>query len=304
MRLSPVVAVGALAMLALGGCSTTSAVPGRADPGRGGAVGQALQPVSKVLVVMEENHSYQQMRSAMPYLARLSDEYGYATQWRSITHPSEPNYLAVTGGSTFDIKDDAPPSAHYSDIGSARSVFDQALAAGRTAGTYAEAMPRPCYSQDYPATAPLYAVRHNPWVYFPAGRKACRTHDLPLSAFGPDVAADRLPDVAMLVPDLAHDAHDGSLAEADAWLRARLQPVLRSDDFTSGRLAVVVTADEDDRRSGNVVLTSVLDRHLDGVVVDVPLSHYSLTRFIDEVLGVEPVGLAAGAPDLRSAFGL
>jgi acid phosphatase len=260
--------------------------------------------VSKVLVVVEENHSYEEMRGEMPYLARLSDQYGYATHWRAITHPSEPNYLAIAGGSTFGIADDDPPSSHHGQIGSARSVFDQALAAGRTAGVYAEGMPEPCHPVDYPSQAPLYAVRHNPWVYFEAGRAGCRAHDLALSAFAGDVAADRLPDVCFLIPDLEHDGHSASLAAADTWLKGRLEPVLRSDDFASGRLLVVVTADEDDGHSGNIVLTSVLDRRLSGVVVDTPLNHYSLTRYIDEVLGVSPLRDATDAPDMKAAFHL
>jgi acid phosphatase len=234
----------------------------------------------------------------------LSDRYGYATRWRAITHPSEPNYLAIVGGSTFGITDDDPPSAHYARIGSARSVFDQALAAGRTAGVYAEGMPDPCLPVDYPSAAPLYAARHNPWVFFRAGRTGCRAHDRGLSTFAADAAADRLPDVGLLVPDLQHDAHDASLAAADSWLRTRLQPVLASDDFTTGRLVVVVTADEDDGHSGELVLTSVLNRRLSGVVVDTPLDHYSLTRYIDEVLRVAPLRAAADAPDLKGAFGL
>jgi acid phosphatase len=69
-------------------------------------------------------------------------------------------------------------------------------------------------------------------------------------------------------------------------------------------LVVVVTADEDDGHDGNTVLTSVLTPRLHHVVVSTPLTHYSLTRFLDQVLGVRPLGQAAGAPDLAAAFGL
>lgn len=44
----------------------------------------------------------------------------------------------------------------------------------------------------------------------------------------------------MLIPNLDHDAHDGTLAEADSWLPG----VLAGPDFTAARLAVAVTADE------------------------------------------------------------
>ena len=121
-----------------------------------------------------------------------------------------------------------------------------------------------------------------------------------------DAEADRLPDVGLVVPDLSDDAHDGSLGAADGWLRDRLPVVLASNDFTSGRLAVIVTADEDDRSSGNVVLTTVLHASLDGrhAVVSTPLTHYSLTRLYAQVSGAVPLAAGATAPDLASAFDL
>jgi acid phosphatase len=263
--------------------------------------------VSKVLVVIEENHSYDQMRLGMPFLAELSDTYGYATHWTALAHPSLPNYLGIAGGTTFGIRDDRAPSAHSGDIGTATSVFDQALAAGRTAGTYAESMPASCHPYDSPDRSvgkAIYAVRHNPWTYFASGHQGCLAHDTDTARFTDDAARNALPDVGFLIPNLDHDAHNGSLATADAWLREKLTPVLHSDDFTSGRLVVVVTADEDDKHSGNVVLTSVLTPHLSHKVVDTGLTHYSLTRFIADLLGAEPLQNAADAPDLRAAFGL
>ncbi|MBV9831530.1 MAG: hypothetical protein JOZ82_08015 [Marmoricola sp.] len=124
------------------------------------------------------------------------------------------------------------------------------------------------------------------------------------TGFAPAARADALPNVEFLVPALDHDAHDGTLGQADAWLRQELGPVLASQDFRTGRLVVVVTADEDDTHSGNRVLTSVLSPRLHHKVVATPLDHYSLTRFIDEVIGQPPLGQARQAPDLRAAFGL
>jgi phosphatidylinositol-3-phosphatase len=313
MRATGVASVLAATALLLAGCSSgdPKAAPAdrRTSSGPSSSPGASTTTVraTKVLVVVEENHSYAQMRKGMPFLAGLSEKYGYATDWKAIAHPSEPNYLAMAGGSTFGVTDDKAPAAHYGDVGSARSVFDQALAAGKTAGTYAESMPKSCHVYDHPDRSvgtPVYAVRHNPWVYFRAGRKDCTRYDLALPAFTEDAADNVLPNVAFLIPNLEHDAHDGSLAAADRWLERQLGPVLGSDDFTSGKLVVVVTADEDDKHSGNTVLTSVLTPALTGKVVDTPLTHYSLTRFIADVLGVEPLGEGAHAPDLRAAFGL
>ena len=188
-------------------------------------------------------------------------------------------------------------------MGRAPSVFDQALRAHKTADTYVQSMPHPC------DTAPLgpartYAAPTNPWVYFEAGHAGCRRHDQGMSGFTAAARADMLPNVGFLIPNLAHDAHDGTLRQADAWLRQQLGPVLASQDFRTGRLVIVVTADEDNNRSGNRVLTSVLSPRLHHKVVRSLLDHYSLTRFIDRVIGQPPLAHAAKAPDLRRAFGL
>jgi phosphatidylinositol-3-phosphatase len=255
---------------------------------------------SKVLVVIEENHSFDQMRANMPFLAALSDRYGYATHWQALTHPSEPNYLAITGGSTFGVTNDALPAVNASHVGNAPSVFSEAESAGRSAATYAESMPAPCAAIDsYP-----YVARHNPWTYFTADSKTCHEHDLGTASFVEDARRNGLPNVGLLIPNLLHDAHDESLEAADAWLQTQLTPVLASSDFTSGELVIVVTADEDDRHSDNTVLTSVVSAGLSHVVVDATLTHYSLTRFIDQVLRVEPLGAARTAPDMATAFGL
>lgn len=260
-----------------------------------------------MLVVIEENHTLDQMQAGMPYLAGLSATYGYATKWQALTHPSLPNYLAIAGGSMFGVTDDRAPAAHEGDVDDALSVFDQAIAVGRTAGTYAESIPENCHPYDFPDRAdgtPVYAVRHNPWTYFSAGREDCSAHDVGLDGFAADAAHNRLPNVGFLIPNLAHDAHDGTLAAADSWLKEQLTPVLASSDFRDGRLVVVVTADEDDRSADNTVLTSVLTPRLSHKRVDQPLNHYSLTRFIAQVLGVSPLGKGATAPDLATAFGL
>jgi acid phosphatase len=75
-------------------------------------------------------------------------------------------------------------------------------------------------------------------------------------------------------------------------------------DFSAGRLAVVVTADEDDGSQGNVVLTIVADPSLHGVVTSSPLSQLSLSRLYSEVLGLPPLREAASAPSMSDAFGL
>jgi acid phosphatase len=179
-------------------------------------------------------------------------------------------------------------------------VFGQALRNGRTAATYAEGLPSACSRRDKGA----YVARHNPWTYFASERTGGAAHDLGLRAFGTAARTGRLPNVGLVVPNLVHDAHDGSLGTADAWFRTQMQKVFAGPDWKSGRLAVVLTADEDDHSQGNTVLTVVIHPSQDHHVVGTPLTHYSLTRLYEEVAHLPYLGNAATAPSMADAFGL
>jgi hypothetical protein len=253
--------------------------------------------VSKLLVFVVENHSLDQMRTAMPYTAALGKEFAVATHYQAVAHPSLPNYLAMTGGSTFGVTDDAPPSSHTTDQ---PSVFGQALSLGKTAKVYAEGMPGNCATED----SGQYAVKHNPWAYYLSERSSCARFDVPLAELSKDVSTGRLPNAGMVVPDLCNDAHDCDLSVADQWLRAQIDAVMSGPDWRAGHLAVVVTADEDDRRQNNLVLAALAHPSVHGAVVTTPLTHYSLARLYSEILAAQPVGEAAAAPSMATAFGL
>jgi phosphatidylinositol-3-phosphatase len=260
--------------------------------------------ITKVLTFVEENHSYAEMQAQMPYLASLAGRYGYANQYFAITHPSLPNYLAIAGGDTFGVTDDAYPEFHPI---SGPSVFGQAIAAGLTAKTYAESMDVNCSLGDDGGSG--YAVRHNPWTYFADERALCNSNDVPAGtpaggALATDIAAGQLPNAGMVIPNGCNDAHDCGLATADAWLQGWLPQILGSPDFTTGRLAVVITADEDDYTSANKVLTVVLHNSLQGKVVAGALDHYSLTGFYAEVTRTAPLLKGVSASSMAAAFGL
>ena len=303
MRLPSHTSLAALVLAALltGGCGTQTSSAGSSaqEPARASAAlaSSSAPKVTKLLVFVEENHSLSQMRRGMPYTFGLAKKYGYATNYVAMTHPSLPNYIAIASGRTYGIHDDRDPSAHRL---SGRSVFGQALAKHRSAATYAQSMPRPC------ATTPSgpYGVKHNPWAYFVGERSGCRAHDLPMARFGQDVSAGRLPRVGMVIPDLNHDAHDGTLKSADAWFKSAMSKVFAGRDWRSGHLAVVLTADEDDRAHGNRVLTVVIHRSQSHHVVTQRLNHYSLTRLYDEAAGLPYLHRARGAASMAKAFGL
>jgi phosphatidylinositol-3-phosphatase len=258
----------------------------------------------KMMVIVEENHSSAQAIASMPHLATWAARFGQASNYTAVAHPSLPNYLAVGGGSTFGVSDDDEPAAHPIN---GRSVFGQTLAAGKTAAAYAESMPSTC---DLTSSGD-YAVKHNEWAYFAdaSERAACVAHDVPMGttaggALLRDVTSGRLPVTGQMTPDICNDAHDCSLATADAWLNTWIRVLLDGPDYRSGRLTIVITFDEDDHSANNNVALVVIDPRLRGVTVRSAADHYSLTRWLETNAGVALLARAATATDLKSAFGL
>jgi acid phosphatase len=105
----------------------------------------------------------------------------------------------------------------------------------------------------------------------------------------------------MVTPNLNDDGHNGTLAQADAWLRS-WAPVLQSGpDWRAGRLAIVIVFDEGD--VNDQVPFVLLDPHLTGVVMRAPANQYALTRLIDEVLHAKLLRHAAGATNVAPRLG-
>jgi hypothetical protein len=258
------------------------------------------------MVIVEENHSQSEAIKSMPYLASLAGQYGQATAYRAVTHPSLPNYLAIAGGSTFGVGDDNAPSSHPI---AGDSDFDQSLTAGRTAKTYAESMSSNC---QLTSSGP-YAVKHNPWAYFNGStqRANCSRGDVPMGSttggnLVNDINAGNLPNTGMMIPNLCNDAHDCALGTADGWLKGWLPKLMAGPDYKSGKLTIVVTFDEDDSSAGNNVAFVVVDPRLSNThkLVSTSSTHYSLTRWYDQNVGAAPLRSASTAADLKAAFGL
>jgi phosphatidylinositol-3-phosphatase len=310
-RLARLIGGGLVGCLAAGcgagaaGPAAPSSAPAPVAPAVSSPATQAAAAaggVSKILVIMEENHGTAEVfPSGMPYLWHLARRYGYASDWSAIIHPSLPNYLAIFSGSAFNDPPDCGPGPGCAYP--APSVFGQALALGKTARSYEESMPVPCDRSD----SGTYAVRHNPWAYIPGETAACRSGDVPAGtpsggALASAVRAGTLPSVGLITPNLLHDAHDGTLGQADAWLRQWIPVIMSGPDWRHGRLAIAVVFDEGD--PGLQVPFVLIAPGLSGAVTRQPLDHYALTRLIDQVIGAPPLRQAAGAPDLARRLGL
>jgi len=204
-----------------------------------------------VFLVMEENHSYASVigNSAMPYLNSLASQYGLATQYFANTHPSIGNYFELTTGQII-TNDDG-----YSGTVNVDNVVRELLVGGKAWKSYAESLPQTGYTGGdvYP-----YAKHHNPFTYFTdvVNSQNQLNNLVPFSEFATDLNDNQLPQFSYIVPNMLDDAHDGTLAQADAWLQSNIAPLIASSVFRKDGLLVIVfdeSFDSDDQHGGGQV---------------------------------------------------
>jgi hypothetical protein len=238
-----------------------------------------------------ENHSYGQIIGSgdAPYLNSLGHKCAVAANFSAESHPSLPNYIAMTSGSTQGISDDGDPSEHRL---SEQSIFSQL---GRGWRALDESMPSDCDLND----ASSYAVRHNPAVYYTNIRGQCARQDTPLGA-RPNLSAR----FTFITPNLCHDMHDCSASQGDSWLSGFVPKILSSRVYRKQATAVFITWDEGS--GDNHIPTLVLSRYTHPhTVSSKPFNHYSLLRTTEALLGIHSkLGQAATAADMRHAFHL
>lgn len=255
---------------------------------------------SHVVWIWMENKPYGSVigSSSAPYENSVARQCGLASNYFGVTHPSLPNYLAATGGSTFGVVDDSGPSAHPI---AAPSLFSQSTAAGLTWRSYEESMPGNCALN---AASP-YAVKHNPAAYYTNIRTTCASSDVPLEGnLSHDIAAGALPSFAFVTPNLCNDTHDCSVATGDAWLSTWIPAITAGPNYRAGNTLVVLTWDEGTGSTNQVPTIVIAPSVRPGTVVGVRLDHYALLRSTEDLLGLGHIGAAATAPSLAAAFGL
>ena len=243
------------------------------------------------MVIVEENYSYEQVigNSAMPYLNSLATTFGLATSYTDVSHPSEPNYLAMISGSIWDNPADLTPQQKSYP---GPTFVDQLAAAGVGWKAYMEDMGSACDLANQGASN--YDVNHNPFMYFTEIRNtpAQCNRDVPFTQFATDLNSGTAPPFMFVSPNLIHDMHDGTMQQGDAWLQQQMTLVLASSWYRQGGI-VIVTFDEGG--STERVATIVISASDHGLKLTTPVNHYGLLRGLEETYGVPLLGAAANA---------
>jgi phosphatidylinositol-3-phosphatase len=263
------------------------------------------QPVPtwrQVTVIVLENRDYDEILGApdAPFLASLAARGAVASNTWDVGGASQPNYLAMTSGTTHLITDNL---THELD---APSIFDQLEAVGMTWRVSAEQYPGGCFAgetasggRDGPG---LYTRAHNPAISFvsimtdPVRCANIQDH----TAFEPGQA-----DFALVVPDACHNTHDCPVAVGDAWLSRFVPAILDAPGFWDDGLLIITFdggSDVGPDDGHRIAVTMVGAGVRSGTVSETRYDHYNVLRTVQEGLGLPCLARSCDADTMADLF--
>ncbi|MGA8297525.1 MAG: alkaline phosphatase family protein [Acidimicrobiales bacterium] len=289
----------------------------RSTPTRNGVVrrvatGNGVPAFSHVFVVVMENLGYQSTLGT-PGFAALARRYALATNYYSVAHPSLPNYLALTSGSTWGITSDCV-ECYVNEPNLAEQLHEAHV----SFAAYMEGAPRRCFLADYGGND--YASKHDPFRYYDdvrASRALCDAiepeDELPRLLSGPEKSVPRF---VWVTPNLCHDGHDCAPSTAAAWLDRFVNEVTKSSAWRDNGV-VFVTWDESEGSDSTVAPTNrvvaccgggqvatfvIAPKLRPDLRVNVAYSHYSLLATIEDAFRLPLLQNARRATPLSAFF--
>ena len=317
-----------IACVAVAGSSLTATLPSSAASAAAAVTAPAGTPTASgpahydhVFVIVEENHGFPDVigNPAAPNLNALATQYGLATNYYAVAHPSEPNYVALLGGDTFGVSTD---NAYYVNRVTAPSLISQLDGAGISWKAYLQGVPHAGYQGIcYPANCngapdkdPLYVSKHNAIGNFTTSLNAADwSRQVPIEQLSADLRSGHVPAFDYVIPDECHDQHgdppfcldsgnsdSGNTAAADpqdqrlvatgdAYLGQLVAQITGAGFWANGNNAIDIVYDEgdDNTRGGgqvaDIVVTSHGPRHAQDAT---GYSHYSLLSTIQHDFGL------------------
>jgi len=252
------------------------------------ALSNELPRPDHIVIVIEENRSFNQIigNREAPYINNLAKRGALFTESYGVTHPSQPNYLALFSGSTRGVGSNICPLTLSGD-----NLASLLHAKGLSFTSYAESLPQAGYDGCYFGA---YMRKHNPVSNW----KELTANNQPFSAFPADYA--KLPTVAFVVPDQLNDMHDGSIEQGDAWLKSNIEPYARW--ALKHNSLLIVTWDEDDGSSNNRVATILVGAMVKSGKYDQHIDHYNVLHTLEDMHGLAFLNESAKAKAIESIW--
>jgi hypothetical protein len=284
-----------------------------------------------VLWIYEENHTFSQVinNANAPYMTSLAKACGSSSQHYDNLPLSElyPGVTTIYAHSSISYNADTAGSdctygngVHGTDCWMSttstfrynlpwRTIFQQVTENGGTWRNYEESAPGNCYPKD----SGLYVWDHNPVVNFTNNNADCAANDLAIPAIvcpdkagscttAPtgrlisDIKAGTLPNYGVIIPNLNNEMHNGTVNQADTWLKTYLTPLFASAEYKKGRTAVFVMWDEPFSRTATEPILAI-SATAKGGIVTTQMNNYTVLGNTEAMLGItERLGCASGTP--------
>jgi hypothetical protein len=243
--------------------------------------------IDHVVVVIEENHSYKQIIASpnAPYLNSLVKKGALLTDGHGITHPSQPNYLALFSGSTQGVKGNSCNKPFKT-----ANLASELIKVKRTFIGYSEDLPKVGYTG---CSSKGYARKHNPWVQFTNVNKSLNR---PYSDFPTDFS--KLPTVSFVVPNHENDMHDGTVKQADDWLKVNMDRFVTWSKKNNGLL--IILWDEDNNSKSNHIPILFVGPMVKTGKYDEKVNLYHVLRTIEDIYNLPHLGESKNVKPLTS----
>jgi phosphatidylinositol-3-phosphatase len=256
---------------------------------------------SHIYLLMMENKEDTAIvgNSSAPYINQLISQYGLATNYTAVAHPSQPNYLALFSGSTQGVTDD-----DLHDV-VAVSLADEVDLTGKSWRIFAQNVPPNCYTslsalggEDGEGT---YNRKHNPAISFLSITKTPErcSNIADFTHFDPAAA-----NFEFISPNSCNDMHSCSVQVGDDFLSNFVPRILNSDAWRQDGV-LFITWDEGKTKIGGggmVPLIVISSRVQSGFQSSLPHTHYSLLRTIQDAWGLKCLENSCSANNLTEFF--
>ena len=278
-----------------------------------------LKNFQHVFVIMMENTGYDALigNPNAPWINQAAQKYGLATNYFGVTHPSQPNYIAATSGSTNGVANDNDTTINVPNI------VDQLEAHGKTWKAYMQSFSLCVTPLDHSCGFQLYERKHNPLVsYLDVQQNPARMANIvDLSQLYTDLANNTVPNFVWISPDQCHDMHGRAsvstdpcdfsqvqslIATGDAFLHSTVSAIMSSPAWT-GNSVIFISWDESDftgsgffgfgddsgccdslagQGGGHVVTLVISQSNSSAAVSNVAYNHYSILATIEDGWGL------------------
>lgn len=254
-------------------------------------------------IVFENEDATSVLTQDGPFFQSLAQRYGVATNYQSSIHPSLPNYIMLTSGSTNGVTTDNDPLANVPVLGH-EHLMAQMDAAGIQWRAYMESMGEPCTMTSTGA----YSAHHDPFLYYadlaqdPA---ACKQHVVDFDQnFSADLASG-IYRYMWITPNMCNDMHNCPLNVADAWLATTIPQIQASDAYKKGG-AIFILFDEGSSRAPGAaapLATLVVSEKLaSSHTVTTAFDHRSYVATVEDILGLPRLPTTATVTAMNAFF--